>query len=138
MNHDKPIHFTIIIEGETMSTVTGTYTISVMPSTPTPSPLTITPSSGALPAEIEGQTTSGVVATVSGGVPPYNYTITGQPSGVTFSEGPSADGVAGDADISIGGAPVVGSSSQSPFTVTITVNDSASPTQSAQLTKSIG
>jgi len=136
--HAKPIHFILIIEGETMSSVTGTYTVAVTAATPPPPALAITPASGALPGETEGQPVSGVVATVSGGVPPYNYAITGQPNGVTFSEGPSADGVAGDADVSIGGAPAVGSAAKSPYTVSIVVTDSAAPAATASLKRTIG
>lgn len=119
-----------------MSTVTGTYSVSVAPGSTGPA-LAITPATGALPGETEGQAVSGVVATVSGGVPPYNYAITGQPAGVTFTEGPSADGVAGDADISIGGAPAVGDSTggdgSGNYLVQIVVTDSAPTQASARL-----
>ena len=121
-----------------MSTVTGTYTVAVSPATPLPNPLKITPASGSLPAETEGQAVSGVVATVSGGVPPYNYQITGQPAGVTFGEVPSADGVTGDQDIVLQGAPAVGSAAGSPYTVSIVVTDSATPAATASVSKQIG
>jgi hypothetical protein len=126
------------IEDHQMSQVTGSFTINVIGATPPPTPLAIDPSTGALPDETEGAPVSGVVATVSGGVPPYSYEITGQPDGVTFNEAPSADGEPGDADITIAGAPVVGSAANSPYTVEIVVTDSATPSASAKLSRSIG
>jgi hypothetical protein len=138
---EKPIRFKLIIEGETMSTVTGTYTVSVAPGTTTP-PLAITPAMGALPGETEGQAVSGVVATISGGVPPYaDAVISGQPAGVTFTQGPSADGVDGDEDITIGGTPAAGDSTGGDgagnYRVSISVTDSATPPAQAKLTAKV-
>jgi hypothetical protein len=140
MAHIKPIRYKIILEGETMSTVTGTFTVSVAPAIgpPPPPALAINPASGSLPGEVEGTAiAAGVVATVSGGVPPYSYTITGQPAGVTFSEVPSADGIAGDADVVIAGTPAAGDSTggdgKGNYNVSIVVTDSASPAAASKL-----
>jgi hypothetical protein len=137
MERCKPIRFKLIIEGETMSQVTGTYTITVAPGTTT-NPLAITPAT-ANESETVGTPASGVVATVSGGVPPYTYAVTGLPSGtgLSLSEGPSADGVAGDADVSIGGTPNAADLAASPITLGITVTDSAATPATAQLKRKL-
>lgn len=121
-----------------MTQISGSYSIVVNPATTPPPALAITPASGALPAETEGQAVSDAVfATVSGGVPPYNYGFTGLPPGVTVNEAPSADGVAGDADLSLAGTPNVGDSANSPFTLGVTVTDSATPAASASFRGSV-
>ena len=113
-----------------MSSVTGTYTIAVGAAT---SALAITPATATEPAETVGTAVAPtVIATVSGGVPPYNYAVTGLPpgSGLSVSEGPSADGVAGDADITLSGTPNAADAAASPITLTIVVNDSAAASAS--------
>jgi hypothetical protein len=140
MHHQKPIRFKLIIEGEVNmgATVTGTYAISTGPGTTPPSTLAITPATGA-----EGPFPQGaavpptVLATVSGGTPPYSYAITDsaslfpQSTGYTLTEVPSADGITGDADITLGGTPNAADGTASPDTFTIVVTDSSTPAQSA-------
>jgi len=121
-----------------MAEVTGSFTIVVVASTPPPNPLAITPSSGALPAEVEGQPVPAApFATVSGGLPPYSYAITGLPAGVTATESPSADGVAGDVDLALTGAPNAGDAAGSPYTVAVVVTDSATPASTASLRRRV-
>jgi hypothetical protein len=136
MHHQKPIRFKIIIEGETMSQVTGTYSIttsSVLPST-----LAITPSTGDEgPFPVGQAITPVVIATVSGGVTPYAYQVSGFPSGTGYelNEGPSADGVTGDVDLTLSGTPTAADATASPETLTVVVTDSAGA--SATLTKKL-
>jgi hypothetical protein len=146
MHHEKPIRFKLIIEGEINmgATVTGTYAISTGSGTTPPSTLAITPASGA-----EGPFPQGaavpptVLATVSGGTPPYNYAISDEaglwPSGTgfTLTEAPSADGVAGDADITLAGTPNAADGTASPDTFTIVVTDSSTPPLSASLKRKL-
>jgi hypothetical protein len=122
------VKIVLIIEGESMSQITGTYTITVAPSTT--STLAISPSSGT-ESETQGVPVSPtVIATVSGGVPPYEYQISGLPAGTGLSlqEVPSADGVAGDADVQLSGTPNAADAAASPITLTIVVTDSAGGT----------
>ena len=110
-----------------MSQVTGSFSVSVKPGGSS-TPVTIEPSSGNLPDEQEGVTVDDKVATVSGGTPPYNYTFAGQPDGITFAETDNGDG---SFDIRAQGMPLAGDAAKSPYTVTVTVNDSASPSARA-------
>jgi hypothetical protein len=125
MHHAKPIRFKIIIEGETMSQVTGTYSITT---TQTAAALAITPATGSEgPFPVGTPITALVIATVSGGLAPYQFAVDGLASGTGYelNEGPSADGVAGDVDITLSGTPTAADATASPDTVTITVTDSA-------------
>jgi hypothetical protein len=137
MHHAKPTRFKLIIEGETMSSVTGTYTITVAPSTA--STLAINPPNGS-ESETVGTAASGVVATVSGGTPPYTYAVTGLPAGTGLSlvENPSADGNAGDADVSLTGTPNAADAAASPISLVIVVTDSAPTPATARRTISVG
>lgn len=99
-----------------MATITGTFTIHVNPGTPPPPPLALTPPSGALPDETEGQTVSTTEIAISGGVPPYTLEpVTGLPPGVNAAI--SADGT----KVEITGTPTLAGDA----TVDITVKDSA-------------
>lgn len=114
-----------------MSSVTGTYSITVNPGT-TQNPLTITPASATLVNETEGVADSGqLVATVNGGTRPYNYNVTGIPPGMSMTAVASADGKGGD-DLMLSGAPNVGDAASSPFTITVDVSDSSAPAQTAR------
>jgi hypothetical protein len=133
----KPIRFTLIIKGEIdpMSTVTGTYTITTGSGTPPPPSLAINPAAGTegpFPAGVAIAPT--VLATVTGGTPPYNYQISGLPAGTGYevNEAPSADGVAGDADITLTGTPTAADVSASPEPLVIVVTDSAGATAQLQ------
>lgn len=108
-----------------MSSVTGTYTITVGAATST---LAITPATATEPAETVGTAVAPtVIATVSGGTPPYTFAVTGLPtgSGLSLSEAPSADGNAGDSDITLSGTPNAADAAASPITLSITATDSA-------------
>jgi hypothetical protein len=144
MHHQKPIRFKLIIEGEVNmgATVTGTYAISTGPATT--STLAITPATGA-----EGPFPQGVavpptvLATVSGGTPPYNYAISDSAglwpasTGYTLTEAPSADGVTGDADITLAGTPNAADAAATPDEFTIVVTDSSTPPASASLKRKL-
>jgi hypothetical protein len=129
MHHKSGVRFVLVIEGETMAQVSGNYTFTITPAST--NALAINPPSESETLQV-GETLSGVLATVSGGQPPYNYDITGVPpgSGITFNEVPSADGVTGDADIQIGGSPNAADLAATPEIVTIAVTDSAGSTAS--------
>jgi hypothetical protein len=143
VSHQKPIRFKLILEGEINmgATVTGTYTIQTGAGTTPPSNLAITP-----PAGSDGPNPSGTaitpftLATISGGTPPYTFVVSGLPSGTGYelNEGPSADGVAGDVDITMSGTPTAADASASPDTLTIVVTDSSSPAASASLKRKLG
>jgi hypothetical protein len=135
MRHPRPIRFKLIIEGETMSSVTGTYTITVAGGTTPPNPLAISPATANEPGETVGTPVSNLVATVSGGVPPYTYVVSGLPAGtgLSLSEAPSADGVSGDADVTLSGTPNAADAAASPITLSITATDGAGA--AAQLKK---
>jgi len=120
-----------------MSSVTGTYTITVAPVTA--STLAINPPSGS-ESETQGTPASGVIATVSGAVPPYNYAVSGLPAGTGLSvtEAPSADGNAGDADVSLTGVPNAADAAASPISLVIVVTDSAPSPATARRTITVG
>lgn len=113
--------FEICYKEETVSKTTGTFTVNVLPGQ-SQNPPVIVPAEGALPDETEGVATADKVATVSGGVPPYNYKFSGQPDGVTFGEVDNGDGTFG---VVTQGTPSAGDSANSPYTITIEVTDSA-------------
>lgn len=108
-----------------MAQVQGSFTVNVKAATPPPNPPVLTPSSGALPQEIEGVPVSDTVAVVSGGTPPYNYDISGLPSGVSAVENDNGDGTA---TVALTGAPdtgdAIGGDGAGNYTVSITVTDS--------------
>ena len=108
-----------------MATVTGNFTLVVNPaSTPPPNALTITPSSGTLVPETEGVNDPGQeVCEVTGGTPPYTFSATGVPAGMSLSQAPDADGVGVDVELS--GTPTVGDATSSPYTLALSVTDSA-------------
>lgn len=114
----------------------GPFTIIVNPAQ-VANPIVFTPASGSLPAETEGVADAGdFVTTVSGGTPPYTYSnIAGLPPGMNLNEAASANGVAGDVDITISGTPTVGDASGSPYSLTFTVTDSATPAATANFGK---
>jgi hypothetical protein len=57
-----------------MDQATGTFTTTVLPGAPPPA-LTMTPQGGALPTETQGTQILDPVCTISGGVPPYTFSI---------------------------------------------------------------
>jgi hypothetical protein len=131
MHCGKPIRFKLILEGELdMTSATAQFTVTVAPGTTPPAgTITITPNSGALPGETEGQPTADQVAVVSTSGPivlPLNYAFTGQPDGVSFEENDNGDGTftivttgtpsAGDA---------IGGDGAGNYTINLTVTDSA-------------
>ncbi len=113
------------IEEDFVGQVTGSFSVNVKAGA---APVSIVPSTGALPDETEGVAISDKVAIVSGGVPPYNYVFAGQPDGIGFVEKDNFDGTF---TILAQGTPSVGDAAGSPYTVTVTVTDSSPATQSA-------
>lgn len=108
-----------------MESVTGTYTVSVGSSGPPPNPLTITPVQGTLPNETEGVAVPAPgdpLAHVSGGTPPYSFQVSGLPDGMGLNATNNADG---STDVTIDGTPSAGDAAKSPFTIQLTVTDSA-------------
>ena len=107
-----------------MNQATATFTVTVKAST-APGVITITPATGNLPDETEGVATTDQVAIVSvdkNVVLPLNYNFTGQPAGVTFSETDNGDGTF---TIKTAGTPSAGDAAGSPYTINLTVTDSA-------------
>lgn len=122
----------ICIEEDFVAQVSGSFSVNVLPGAPPPVPVQILPPTGQLPDEKEGVAVAGdKVATVSGGVAPYNYAFSGQPEGMTFSEKDNGDGTF---DVLIAGTPIAGDAAKSPYVVTVTVTDSA-PTQASATRK---
>lgn len=104
-----------------MAQATATYTVTVKAGAQT-GVITITPSSGQLPDETEGVSTSDEVAVVSvdaNVVLPLQYTFSGQPDGVSFQETDNGDGTF---TIQTAGAPAVGSAGD--YTIDVVVSDS--------------
>jgi len=111
-------------KGITMSQVQFSATFTVTAAT---TPLTITPNSGAFDLTVGVPADGTAVATVSGGVPPYTYSIDAGsgplPTGITFAEDPT------NTIVTLAGTPTVAGVSTTP--VLLDVNDSAG--SSAQL-----
>lgn len=108
-----------------MSRATATFNVNVKTPEQGGGVITITPSSAQLPDETEGQQTSDQVAVVSvdgGVVLPLNYNFAGAPDGVSFSETDNGDGTF---TIKTQGAPTAGDAAGSPYTIMLTVTDSA-------------
>jgi SprB repeat len=117
--------FELIIKvpkGITMSQVQFSATFTV---TAAASPLTITPSSGAFNLTVGVPADGTAVATVSGGTPPYTYSIDSAsgplPTGISFVEDASTNSV-----VTLAGTPTVAGTSTTP--VLLDVNDSAGAT----------
>src|SRR5712691_12274770 len=93
----------LCITEDFVTLVTGTFSVNVQPGA---AALAVLPATGQLPDEKEGVAVAGdKVATVSGGVAPYNYVFSGQPDGMTFAEKDNGDGTF---DILIAGTPTAG------------------------------
>jgi sugar lactone lactonase YvrE len=90
----------------------------------TSTPLTITTTN--LPSGTENVPYSAASAAI-GGSQPYTWSATGLPSSLTINPGTGV----------ISGTPPSGSSASSPYSVTVTVQDSSSPQQSASANFSI-
>ena len=116
----------------------GPFSVNVAPPTATDD-LTVEPLQGALPQETEGVADAGdLVATISEGIPPYTISNpTGLPDGMQLNEGPSADGVDGDVDVTISGTPSAGASTggdgDGNYEIGFTVTDSATPPATSRL-----
>ena len=121
----------LFIEEECVTVLNGSFSVNVKPGAGGGgSDLKIVPSSGSLPDEQVGVPVVGdKLATVSGGVPPYDYQFSGQPSGMHFDEKDNGDGTF---DVVTLGTPDVGADAGSPYTVVMTVTDSATPAASAR------
>jgi hypothetical protein len=130
---DGKFEFRIHLGGFRVAQVTGSFSVNVKAATPPPNPLTLNPTSGALPDEIEGVAVSDVVAVVSGGTPPYTYDITGLPAGVSAVENDNGDG---SFTVALSGSPNTGDAAGSPYTVAVAVTDSAAAA-TARATRSL-
>jgi len=113
-------------KGVTMSQVQFSANFAV---TASAAALAITPSSGTFNLTVGTPADGTVVATVSGGVPPYIYSIDPSsgplPTGITFVEDPS------NTIVSLAGTPTVAGTSSS--AVLLDVNDSAGSSVSASM-----
>jgi SprB-like repeat protein len=112
-------------KGITMSQVQFSASFNVAPSSTTP--LTITPSSGTFNLTVGVPADGTAVATVSGGVPPYTYSIDPAsgplPTGITFVEDST------NTIVTLAGTPTVAGTSTTP--VLLDVTDTALSTTSA-------
>src|SRR5580704_777532 len=92
-------------------------------------PLTITPSSGTFNLTVGVPTDGTAVATVSGGTPPYSYSMSTAsgplPTGITFVEDST------NTIVTLAGTPTVAGTSTS--AVLLDVNDSAGAAQQARV-----
>jgi hypothetical protein len=133
MKHSKT-RFSICIEGELMANATQEFTLVVTAGAPPPpNPPVITPANAddSIAPEQEGVAViGGPVATVTGGVPPYTYDFAGQPAGMSFNETTNPDG---SASVTISGTPAPGSAAGSPYTIDMTVTDSAGAVATTKL-----
>jgi Putative Ig domain len=111
--------FSVQDSGNPPVTVTIKLTLTV-----SPAPLTITTTSlpGGTAGAVYGASGTGATVTASGGVSPYIWTISGLPSGLTFTSSTPSATISGS-------TCVVGN-----FTVKATVTDSESPTVSVSAT----
>jgi hypothetical protein len=119
--------YSICIEGEAepMANVTGSFSLVVNPGQ-VGSTLAITTNPN-VSSDTEGVADPGqIVAKVTGGTAPYNFSATGLPNGLNLAQQPDADGVS--VDVVMSGTPAVGDATLSPYTIAITVTDSATPT----------
>lgn len=123
----------ICIEEEILSQQQASFTVIVKPADQQASPISIVPASASLPDEKVGQNVVGdKLATVKGGVPPYTYQFSGQPSGMVFDEKDNGDG---SFDVLTMGTPDVGDDAQSPYTIVMTVTDSALKSASSSVSR---
>lgn len=101
-----------------VANITGNFTVVVNPSGG--QPLTMNPQGGNLPAETQGTQSSDPVCTVSGGVAPYSFAMSGgaMPPGMNLVSSANADG---SESISIEGTPTQAGA----FSFSLTVTDSA-------------
>lgn len=69
---------------------------------------------------------AGGTFTASGGTPPYNFSVSGLPNGVSFTPGATSVTISGTPALAAAGA----GSASTPYSVTISVTDASAPTQS--------
>jgi hypothetical protein len=129
MSHSKPVQFKLTLEGEVMSQEVITFSLSVNPPVPPPSPLVVVDANGnpladgaavTLKDETVGVADSQVLLTVSGGVPPYTVAVSAGalPPGDSLSTATNADG---SQTTSLAGTPTTAG----PTSFGLTVSDSA-------------
>lgn len=124
---DCPVKVSLIIEGACgMSQLAGTYTITIAPAA---TALTLTPPSGPLTNGTVGAALDDVVTVVSGGMPPYNFSITNGaiPDGLSLSSEVNPDN---SETVSLSGTPTTAGDSSFELTVT----DSAATPASVKAT----
>jgi hypothetical protein len=118
-------HFKFCAEGALEMDQTAVFTVSVQEEQ---QGLTLTPDGGALPQETVGTPVSDLVTVVSGGEPPYTFSITdgATPDGVELNSETNADGTE---TITLDGTPTTAGD----FSFTLDVEDSSTPPQKASV-----
>jgi hypothetical protein len=135
MHDPQQFRFQVCIEGKIMSGQTNTFTVSVKAQT-TP-PLVVKDAAGneladgesvALPDETVGTLVNDVVANVSGGKPPYTFSIAAGavPSGTDLNSTTEADG---SETVSIEGTPDTAEDAS----FDLAIADSSTPAKTAKV-----
>jgi hypothetical protein len=124
--------YSICLEGdiEPMSVITATISFLVNAAT-VGSNLLFTPNPD-LVADTEGVADSGqILGEVTGGTAPYTFAAAGVPAGMTLAQEPDADGTG--TDVVISGTPTVGDAASSPYSIVLTITDSAGASLTANV-----
>jgi hypothetical protein len=121
----KKFHFKI--EGELVADQTATFTVSVKAAQ---TGLTLTPDGAVLPDEVVGVASNDEVTTISGGTPPYTFSVSAgaTPDGMQLFSEDNADG---SETLTIEGTPTTEEDSSFDITVTDSAVPPASVTRKA-------
>ena len=107
-----------------MSQIIATINFVVNPASTT-QPLAFTPNPNLQPDTENVDDPGQILGEVTGGVAPYTFSASDVPSGMELAQQPDADGVG--VDVVISGTPATGDSTASPYSIVLTINDSATP-----------